>query len=68
MASEPLNDHKRIHWVGGWVGLRAGLDILKKKNTLLLLGSNTDLPAKAIPVSNWSVNLLVTGNMVALTS
>jgi hypothetical protein len=27
-----------------------------------------DRPAKAIPGPNWSVDLLVTGNLVALTS
>jgi hypothetical protein len=26
------------HWIGGWVGLRAGLDAVGKINLLLLLG------------------------------
>jgi hypothetical protein len=32
------------HWIGGWVGLRAGLDDLEKRKFLNLLGtySNSD--------------------------
>jgi hypothetical protein len=35
------------HWIGGWVGLRIGMDAAVKKKdilSLLLVGLNPDLP------------------------
>jgi hypothetical protein len=30
------------HWIGGWVGPRAGLDDVEKRTFLTLRGSNSD--------------------------
>jgi hypothetical protein len=32
---------KLVHWMGGWVSPRAGLDAMKKGEVLLLLGIET---------------------------
>jgi hypothetical protein len=43
--------HADTHWVGGWVGLRAGLEDVKKRKFLALPDSNSD-PSVVQPVSS----------------
>jgi hypothetical protein len=37
-ASRPARFTPSIHWIGGWVGSRAGLHDVQKRKFLILLG------------------------------
>jgi hypothetical protein len=50
-ASRPGKFTPGTHWTGGWVGSRAGLDDVEKRNSLPYLGSNSD-PSVVQPVAS----------------
>jgi hypothetical protein len=39
----PRFNNPGIHWIVGWVGLRAGLDVAAKRNILPLPGIETNI-------------------------
>jgi hypothetical protein len=41
----------RTHWIGDWVGPRAGLDDVEKRKFLTIMDSNSD-PSAVQPVAN----------------
>jgi hypothetical protein len=45
LATLPLRKDLVTHWIGGWVGLRAGLNVVTKRKILLCQESNPGLPA-----------------------
>jgi hypothetical protein len=47
----PRGKNPLTHWIGGWVGLRAGLDDLEKRKFLPHRDSNSD-PSVAQPVAS----------------
>jgi hypothetical protein len=50
----PLYPRERLpgsHWIGGWVGLRDGLDDVEKKKFLMIPGLEID-PSVVQPISS----------------
>jgi hypothetical protein len=42
LATLPPGKVPNIHWIGGWLGLRAGLDaVARRKKSQLLAGNRT---------------------------
>jgi hypothetical protein len=53
-ASRPGRFTPGNHWIGGWVGPRAGLDDMEKRKFLTLLGLELRLPDRpATPAHNF---------------
>jgi len=49
-AAAPLQQHHPTHWTGGWVGCRAGPDVLEKRKSVASAGNQTldRRPARSI--------------------
>jgi hypothetical protein len=39
-----------IHWIGDWVGPRAGMDAMEKRKLLHCQDSNPGSPARSLPL------------------
>jgi hypothetical protein len=50
-ALHPCHFTPFTHWIGGWVGPRAGLDAVEKRKILHWQESNLGLPAHSLSIT-----------------